>query len=60
MANAHEIQELYKKCGLVENSIGQVRQNINMGNLNNKLNSNFTNIYGKTFSNTLSNATLVK
>lgn len=60
MVKAQEIQELYKKCGLEKKSIGKIRRDINIGNLNSKLNSNFSNIYGKTFANTLSNATLMK
>lgn len=60
MVNAQEIQELYKRCGLEGNGIGQIRQDINRGNLNSKLNSDFSNIYGKTFANTSSNATLMK
>jgi len=52
-----EIQTLYSRCGLAADGIGQVRREIHTGSLNNKLNSDFSNIYGKNCSN---NVTITK
>lgn len=45
-----EIRALYDSYG-VKNDLQQVRTSLNRGNLNKRLNSDFSNIYGKEFSN---------
>lgn len=55
-----EIESLYKKCGLFPGDTQEIRREINQGNLNNNLNTNFSNIYGKYNTNTFSSSTIVK
>lgn len=42
--SASEILQLYKRCGVDGNGIGNARTNINTGSLDNKLNTNFSYI----------------
>lgn len=53
-----DIRQLYKKCGIDANSF-QVNNVLNRGNLNSKLNCDFSNVYGSTFSNSSGNSDVI-
>ena len=55
-----EVEKLYEACGIKNASIGQIRQEINRGTLNNRLNSDFSYVYGRDVSNNFSNITVKK
>ncbi len=57
--DTREIQELYDLCGLDAGKIVHIRDGINLGKMNSKLNSNFSHIYGNSSSNNLTNMTIV-
>lgn len=55
-----EIERLYEQCKVPIDTDFQIRKTINRGTLDNKLNVNFSNIYGKSNLSSLSNSTVVK
>lgn len=52
-----EIMDLYKSYG-VDNRNANIRTTLNRGNLNKKLNCDFSNIYGKSYTNSYSSNSL--
>lgn len=57
MEDVKNIYDLYERCGLHESKT-QINTEIAMGKLENRLNVNFSNVYGNDSENTISGFTI--
>lgn len=56
----HDIEKLYRQCGAILEGSPAIRRDVNQGTLNNRLNTNFSNVYGRCGINSVSGSTITK